>query len=49
MESSREFYDALVDIPGKEGEIPEEGSPISSEEEESSKECVSSIFRDDKL
>lgn len=45
----RELRDTLIDIPGKEGDIPEERSPVSSEEEEDGKESVSGIFRDNKL
>jgi hypothetical protein len=43
------LVDALVNIPGKEGNIPEERSPVSSKEEEDGKESVSGIFRDNKL
>ena len=46
---SCELVDALVNIPGKEGTIPEERSPVSSEEKEDGKETVSGIFRDNKL
>jgi len=45
----RELVDALVNIPAKEGDIPEERSPVPSEEEENRKESVSGIFRDNKL
>jgi hypothetical protein len=43
------LVNALVDIPGKEGNIPKERSPVSSEEEENGNETVSGIFRDNKL
>ena len=46
---SCELVDALVNIPGKEGNIPEERSPVSSEEEEDGKESVSGIFRNNEL
>jgi hypothetical protein len=49
MKIFRELGDALIDIPGKEGDIPEERSPVSSEKEENGKESVSGIFRDNKL